>query len=125
MPLLVSDMPSILAAVIEEQLDKIEISWSEDSCVGIVVTSGGYPANFHTGYKIDGLDDVDSEGIIFHGGTKTGDLPNDGIVTNGGRVLTVVSKADDMKIARSKAYQNVGNIRFQDASYRNDIALNI
>ena len=59
------------------------------------------------------------------GGTKTGDLPNDGIVTNGGRVLTVVSKADDMKIARSKAYQNVGNIRFQDASYRNDIALNI
>ena len=111
LPLLVSDMPSILAAVIEEQLDKIEISWSEDSCVGIVVTSGGYPANFHTGYKIDGLDDVDSEGIIFHGGTKTGDLPNDGIVTNGGRVLTVVSKADDMKIARSKAYQNVGNIR--------------
>ena len=40
-------------------------------------------------------------------------------------VLTVVSKADDMNIARSKAYQNVGNIRFKDASYRNDIALNI
>ena len=109
----------------ELQLNNIEISWSEESCVGIVVTSEGYPATFHTGYKIDGLDDVDAEGIIFHGGTKNADPPNKGIVTNGGRVLTVVSKADDMNIARSKAYQNVENIQFEGASYRNDIALNI
>tara|TARA_Y100000588_G_scaffold393194_1_gene507971 strand:+ start:4252 stop:5517 length:1266 start_codon:yes stop_codon:yes gene_type:complete len=125
LPLLVSDMPSILTAVIEERLDEIDISWSNESCVGIVVTSAGYPANFDIGYKIDGLDNVDEEGIIFHGGTKNADLPNDGIVTNGGRVLTVVSKADDMNIARSKAYQNVETIRFEGASYRNDIALNI
>ena len=125
LPLLVSDMPSILTAVIDEKLNNIEISWSEESCVGIVVTSEGYPATFHTGYKIDGLDDVDAEGIIFHGGTKNADPPNKGIVTNGGRVLTVVSKADDMNIARSKAYQNVENIQFEGASYRNDIALNI
>ena len=125
LPLLVSDMPEILTAVIEDRLDSIEIAWSKESCVGIVITSEGYPGNYHTGYKINGLDDIDTDGIIFHGGTKNADLPNDGVVTNGGRVLTVVSKANNMNIARSKAYQNVENVRFEGASYRNDIASNI
>ena len=125
LPLLISDMPQILNAIVEENIDRAEIRWSKESCVGIVMTSNGYPGKYNTGYKIIGLENLSKEEIIFHGGTKKSSISNQDLFTNGGRVLTVVGKAESMELARVRAYTNVANIEFEGASYRSDIALNI
>jgi phosphoribosylamine--glycine ligase len=118
-------MPQILSAIVEENIDRAEIRWSKESCVGIVMTSNGYPGKYNTGYKIIGLENLSKEEIIFHGGTKKFSISNQDLFTNGGRVLTVVGKAESMELARVRAYTNVANIEFEGASYRSDIALNI
>ena len=87
--------------------------------MGVVLASGGYPQSYTTGHLIDGLDAVDDDIQVFHAGTKQ---TPEGIVTNGGRVLTVVSRAPTLAAARAKAYDNARRIRFEGAYMRSDIA---
>jgi len=84
------------------------------------MASGGYPQKYRTGIRIHGLDKVDKDVEVFHAGTKTDASGN--IITDGGRVLTVVAKGADYRQARSKAYQNVSRIKFEGCHYRSDIA---
>lgn len=121
LPLLQSDLVDILLAVIQGNLDQVEIEWSSDACVGVVMASAGYPGKYKTGFPIKGLDKVDKDLLIFHAGTKLGD---DGtIYTNGGRVLTAVGTGENMAEARKKVYRNLANIYFEGCHYRKDIAL--
>lgn len=121
LPLLQSDLVDILLAVIQGNLDQIEIEWSGDACVGVVMASAGYPGKYKTGFPIKGLDKVEEDLLIFHAGTKLGD---DGtIYTNGGRVLTAVGTDENMAEARKKVYRNLANIYFEGCHYRKDIAL--
>ena len=121
LPLLQSDLVDILLAVIQGNLDQVEIEWSHDACVGVVVASAGYPGKYKTGFPIKGLDKVDKDLLIFHAGTKLG---ADGTVyTNGGRVLTAVGTGENMAEAREKVYRNLANIYFEGCHYRKDIAL--
>ena len=121
LPLLKTDLVDIFLAVIQGNLDQMEIKWSSDACVGVVMASGGYPGSYKTGFPIRGLDDVDKDVLIFHAVTKLGDV---GIAyTNGGRVLTVVGTGRDMAEARAKVYHNLPNIHFEGCHYRKDIAL--
>ena len=83
------------------------------------MASGGYPESYTTGHLIEGLDDVDGDIQVFHAGTKQTDA---GVVTSGGRVLTVVARAPTLAAARSKAYENARRIRFEGAYMRSDIA---
>ncbi|MFA7191044.1 MAG: phosphoribosylglycinamide synthetase C domain-containing protein, partial [Dehalococcoidales bacterium] len=70
---------------------------------------------------ISGLDDVDHDIMVFHAGTK---LNSQGkVVTDGGRVLTVVATGNSIEEARSRVYDNIGRISFKDCYYRKDIAL--
>ncbi|HEY4712121.1 MAG TPA: phosphoribosylglycinamide synthetase C domain-containing protein, partial [Dehalococcoidia bacterium] len=95
--------------------------WSSEACVGVVMSSGGYPGSYKTGFPIQGIGSVDKDVLVFHAGTKSG---NDGtIYTDGGRVLTVVGVGEDMAEAREKVYRNIGNIYFEGCHYRKDIAL--
>lgn len=91
------------------------------SGVGVVMASGGYPDKYETGYPIEGLDALEGKDdvIAFHSGTK---MEGGKFLTNGGRVLTVVGLADDLKEARDKAYRAISSITFKDAHYRRDIA---
>ena len=91
------------------------------SGVGVVMASGGYPDKYETGYPIEGLDALEGRDdvIVFHSGTR---MERGKFLTNGGRVLTVVGLADDLKEARDKAYRAISSITFKDAHYRRDIA---
>ena len=121
LPLLKTDVVDILMAVVQGNLDQAKIEWSLKACVGVVMSSGGYPGSYKTGFPIGGIDSVDKDVLVFHAGTKLG---NDGIVyTDGGRVLTVVGVGQDMAEAREKVYRNISNIRFEGCYHRKDIAL--
>ena len=119
MPRLESDLFEIAVAASEGRLDAVSIEWSENAAVGVVLASGGYPATYKLSYIIEGLDDVDDGVHVFHAGTKDDQR---GIVTNGGRVLTVVATGPTVADARKKAYENVKRIHFSDMQYRTDIA---
>ena len=119
MPRLESDLFAICRAAAAGELASVDIEWSEEPTVGVVVASGGYPESYTTGRLIEGLNDVDGDVQVFHAGTK--ETP-EGIVTNGGRVLTVVARAPTLAAARSRAYDNARRIRFEGAYMRTDIA---
>ena len=121
LPLLKTDLVDIMMAVIENRLDRVKITWSDDACVGVVMSSAGYPGSYKTGFPIKGLDEVDKDVLVFHAGTK---LDKDGTVrTSGGRVLTVVGMGRDIAEARRKVYSNLSRIHFEGCYYRKDIAL--
>ena len=118
-PRLESDLLDVMWAVANNTLADVDLRWSDDAYVGVVLASGGYPGSYETGLPIEGLDDVDDDVIVFHAGTA---LANDGtLVTAGGRVLTVSASGPDLEAARDKAYANVERIRFKGMHYRRDI----
>jgi phosphoribosylamine--glycine ligase len=122
LPRLKTDLLDIILAVIKGKLNQINIECTDDACVGVVMASGGYPGSYKTGFPIDGLHDVDKDVMVFHAGTKIGATPWE-VLTNGGRVLTVVAMGKTVAQAREKVYDNVSRIKFEGCHYRKDIAL--
>ena len=121
-PRLKTDLVDILLAVINDNLDQIDVEWSDDACVGVVMASGGYPGSYKTGFPITGLDNLDKEIVVFHAGTKAGSEPGQ-VLTSGGRVLTVVAMGKTVAKAREKVYANIPRIHFEGCHHRKDIAL--
>jgi len=117
-PRLKTDLVDIMLAVINGSLDRIKIEWSDEACVGVVMASQGYPGSYKTGFPITGLDKLDEGILIFHAGTTI----REGIVTDGGRVLTVVARGKTLEEARDKVYTNLPRIHFEGCHYRRDIA---
>ncbi len=118
LPLLKSDLVDIMLAVLDERLDKIEIKWRDEACVGVVMASGGYPGSYKIGFPIEGLDKVDEDILVFHAGTKA----SEGIIyTDGGRVLTVAATGRTIAEARDGVYSNIPRIHFEGCHYRKDI----
>ena len=122
LPRLKTDLVDIIMAVVKSKLNQIKIECTDDACVGVVMASGGYPGSYKTGLSIDGLHDVDKDVMVFHAGTKIGATPWE-VLTNGGRVLTVVAMGKTVAQAREKVYDNVSRITFEGCHYRKDIAL--
>ena len=122
LPRLKTDLVGILFAVIDGNLGQIDVEWSEDACVGVVMASAGYPGNYKTGFPVTGLNDLDKDILVFHAGTKIGSEPGQ-VLTNGGRVLTVVANGRTLVEARAKVYNNISRIHFEGCHYRQDIAL--
>ena len=121
LPLLKTDLVDIVLAVINGNLDRINVEWSEDACVGVVMASAGYPGSYKTGFSITGLDKLDKDILVFHAGTKIGTEPGQ-VLTNGGRVLTIVATGRTLAEAREKVYNNIPRIHFEGCHYRRDIA---
>ena len=121
LPRLKTDLLDIMLAVINGNLDQIKVEWNEDSCVGVVMASAGYPGSYKTGLPITGLDNLDKDIMVFHAGTKVGSEPGQ-ILTSGGRVLTVVATGSTIAEAREKVYNNISQIHFDGCHYRRDIA---
>ena len=120
LPRLETDLIALLEAAARGHLGDVTASWSVRSSVGVVLASGGYPSTYTTGYPIEGLGRVEPGVLVFHAGTAA---DPSGYVTAGGRVLTVVGLGDSISDARERVYRNVERIRFQGASYRQDLAL--
>lgn len=114
-----SDLVEIFESILDEKLSTIDIKWSDKKAVCVVLTSNGYPENYPKGHKITGLHDVSNDSIVYHAGTSEKDGE---IITNGGRVLNIVSLGESVEDARKKTYVNIEKINFDGKTFRKDIA---
>ena len=125
-PRLKSDLLELALRIVDGDLSKQTVEWSDDSWVGVVLASGGYPGEYETGFEVIGLPDDSDECMVFHAGTKLGEVletnQNAKVVTSGGRVLTVSSRGNTIADARRSAYKNVDNIQYGNVFFRRDIA---
>ncbi|MFD3261138.1 phosphoribosylamine--glycine ligase [Paenibacillus lentus] len=119
LPRLKSDLLEIFLAAVNGTLDKVEIEWSNEAAVCVVLASGGYPASYPKGLPISGLDEA-GDALVFHAGTAKNEAGE--WVTNGGRVLGVVGLGQDIAEARNKAYAAAERITFEGKHQRSDIA---
>jgi len=123
-PRLKSDIIPILMSCALGTLKNIRLERTEDKSVCVVLASKGYPQSSSAGDIIGGLDEIKSEQnvFVFHGGTKN---ENNEIVTNGGRVLSMVSLGKTFKESRGMVYDNIEKIGFNGMNFRKDIALKV
>ncbi|PKQ28769.1 MAG: phosphoribosylamine--glycine ligase [Candidatus Anoxymicrobium japonicum] len=120
LPRMKSDLVPALRATIDGTVSSLEMDWSPEYCVCVVIASGGYPGKYSTGIPIRGLvaAATDSKVEIFHAGTA---LEDGEVVTSGGRVLNVVASGKDFAEARGLAYEAAERISFEGMHYRTDI----
>ena len=102
----------------EKKLNDFAVEWEKKVSVGVVLASGGYPEYYEKGYEIKGIPRDTDDLKVFHCGTKSKDGK---ILTNGGRVLCITSKAEELDKAIDLAYTAVGKINWQGSFYRSDI----
>jgi phosphoribosylamine--glycine ligase len=121
LPRLKSDLLEIFLAAVNGTLDQVDIEWSEEAAVCVVLASGGYPASYPKGLPIQGLEEAQAAGaLVFHAGTGKNEAGE--WVTNGGRVLGVVGRGSSIAEARDNAYQAANLITFEGKHQRSDIA---
>lgn len=120
LPRMRNDMIEVAEACIDGTLDQIELQFEDNAAVCVVLASEGYPVSYEKGLPIKGLECFeDKEGYYcFHAGTKQ---TEDGIVTNGGRVLGITAKGANLKEARANAYKAAQWVTFDNKYMRNDI----
>ena len=107
-----------MTAIIDNNLKNIEINYSKEEAICVMLTSGGYPEAYEKGKVITGLENLDSDIVVFHSGTK---FDGKDIVTNGGRVIGITAKGSSVKEASDKVYENIKKINFEGMHYRKDI----
>ncbi|HUU51216.1 MAG TPA: phosphoribosylamine--glycine ligase [Nitrospinota bacterium] len=115
-----SDLVPVLEAAVDGNLDKINIEWSDQASVCVVMSSKGYPGSYEKGKEIKGIEEASrlKDVVIFHAGTA---YQNNQLVNNGGRVLGVTALGDDIEDAIQKAYEAVKMIEWEGVHYRKDI----
>lgn len=120
LPRLKTDLLDIIDACIDKKLSSINIEWEDFSTCCIILASGGYPESYEKGYEILGLEKYENleDIFIYHAGTA---LKDNKIVSNGGRVLGIMAKADNLDNALEKSYNALKDIKFKDCYYRKDI----
>ena len=120
LPRMKNDIIDVMEACIDGKLSDVELEFEDNAAVCVVLASDGYPDKYDKGFEIKGLDTFkDKDGYyVFHAGTK---FDGDKIVTNGGRVLGVVAKGENLKAARANAYKATEWIDFANKYKRNDI----
>ena len=121
LPRIKNDFLDMMVKTASGELDTINLEVDKSTYANVVLVSGGYPETYENGKKITGLN-KDSNSIMFHAGTKKKDVD---IVTNGGRVLSVVSKSNDFKSALTKSYKSIEGIHFDKKSFRKDLGFDL
>lgn len=115
-----SNLSEIMDAIIDNNLKNIDIKYSEEESVCVMLTSGGYPESYEKGKVITGLDKLDKDIVVFHSGTK---LVDNNLVTNGGRVIGITAKSKTVESAAKKVYENIKKVNFEGMHYRTDIGI--
>ncbi len=121
LPMIADPLTPLLWAAATGVLKTSRVSLNVEPHVGVVLAAEGYPADVRTGARIEGLGTVAVECpdvLVFHAGVKAQDT---GLVTSGGRVMTVVGKAATFESAIDRAYEAVSRISFDGMQYRRDI----
>ena len=121
LPRIKNDFMDILISCVNKTLDKVNLEFDSYYYSNVVLASIGYPEKYKKGFEISGLNEV-KDSIIFHAGTS---FDNDKIITNGGRVVSVVSSGKTMKEALEKSYNNIDKINFEGKTFRKDIGFDL
>ena len=116
LPLLKTDLLTVMQAVTEERLSQIDVEFSTDSACCVIMASDGYPEKYAKGYKISIPEELKDSVYVAGAALKDGEL-----VTSGGRVLGAVATAKDLADAIRGAYAITEKIYFENAFYRHDI----
>ncbi|MDE6974490.1 MAG: phosphoribosylamine--glycine ligase [Lachnospiraceae bacterium] len=120
LPRMKNDIIDVMEACIDGRLDEIDLQFEDNAAVCVVLASDGYPVQYEKGYLIRGLENFSGRDsyYCFHAGTK---MTDQGIVTNGGRVLGITAKGKDLKEARTNAYAAADWVEFENKYMRHDI----
>ena len=120
LPRMKNDIIEVMESCIDGTLADVDLQFEDNAAVCVVLASDGYPLAYEKGKLISGLDAFDGkEGYYcFHAGTKK---TEEGFVTNGGRVLGITAKGNDLKEARANAYEATKWVSFDNKYMRNDI----
>lgn len=119
LPLLKTDLLTVMQAVHDETLSELPVEFSDEAAACVIVASGGYPKAYKKGCVMDfGKAEELPDVTVYHAGTA---LKDGKLVTSGGRVLGVTATGKDLETALQKAYAAVEEIHFDGAFYRKDI----
>ena len=117
LPLLDSDLLTVMQAVAAGKLHETEVKWKDAAACCVVMASKGYPSAYEKGFQIT-LPQLEQDEHVFIAGAK---LNEDKLVTSGGRVLVAVTVKPTLKEAIDASYGLVDRIHFDNAFYRRDI----
>jgi len=116
LPLLESDLLTVMQATTLGTLDQTEVKFMDGSACCVVMASNGYPEKYDKGFEIT-IPEQEKDFVYVAGAT----LKDGKLLTSGGRVLNVTATAKDLKTAIKNAYERVEKISFSNAFYRKDI----
>lgn len=116
LPLLESDLLTVMQAVTNEKLSECEVKFADKNACCVIMASEGYPVKYEKGYEITIPEELDKN--VFVAGAK---IENGKLLTNGGRVLGVTTVKDTLKETIDASYEAVSKINFGNAYYRKDI----
>lgn len=120
LPRMKNDIIDVMEACVDGTLDQIDLQFEDNAAVCVVLASDGYPVAYDKGLPIHGLESFEGKDgyYCFHAGTA---LKDGAIVTNGGRVLGITAKGEDLKKARANAYAATEWVKFDNKYMRHDI----
>lgn len=114
-----SDLVALCQAAVDGKLDQMQLEFSPQAAVGVVLAAGGYPDTYAKGKVIGGLEQAALlPGKVFHAGTE---LKDGQVLTNGGRVLCATALGETVTAAQQAAYKLAGAISWEQLYYRTDI----
>jgi phosphoribosylamine---glycine ligase len=119
LPLLAEPALDLFAAAAHGELEPGRVAAEPQYAVGVVAAAAGYPGDVRGGDEISGLDQLDTDVLCFHAGTRLD--PGGRLYTAGGRVLCVVAVGEGLNNARRCAYENIGRVHFPGMHFRRDI----
>ena len=115
LPLLETDLYTIMRAVTEGRLDEVEVRWKDEAACCVILASGGYPGAYESGYEISGIEACEN---VYVAGAE---VREGKLCTKGGRVLGVTRTGKDLREAIAHAYADAEKIHFKDKHMRRDI----
>jgi phosphoribosylamine--glycine ligase len=113
-----TDLLALIEQALEGTLERAAAEWDRRTALGVVLAAAGYPEEPRKGDPIEGLPKASEDCRVFHAGST---LDGKRVLTSGGRVLCVTALGDSIKVARARAYEAAGAIRFAGMQYRTDI----
>ena len=116
LPLLESDLFTVMKAVADEKLAETPVKFKDGAACCVIMASNGYPLSYGKGFEISIPDSIKDS--VYVAGAKT---ENGKLLTNGGRVLGVTATEDNLEAAIHSAYKKVTQIHFENAYFRKDI----
>ena len=123
LPKLKTDFPLIINKCIDQKLEDIDIEWHDDKSICIVLCSKGYPDTYENNIVIN-LEKLNlkKNQFVFHAGTK---LVDKKILSNGGRVLNIITRSDNFRLARDSSLKLLEEINWDNGFYRKDIGYKV